>query len=136
MPNISLQEVKRMIDIENALIEIKNNGMQINNDNSIEILNLVIDYIGELDIKDMEYIELAIKLPFREIKMYYDAYKYKQDKITEKQFIGYLIRRYNIDKFFIIKRLDQIKRIKNVETKELYHKVNIEENTKGGKQKW
>ena len=92
MPNISLQEVKRMIDIENALIEIKNNGMQINNDNSIEILNLVIDYIGELDIKDMEYIEIAIKLPFREIKMYYDAYKSKQDKITEKQFIGYLTR--------------------------------------------
>ena len=135
MPNISLQEVKRMIDIENSLMEIKNNGMQINNDNSIEILNLVIDYIGELDIKDMEYIEIAIKLPFREIKMYYDAYKSKQDKITETQFIEYLMKTYNIEKHYIIKRIDQVKRIKNVEAKELYHKVNIEENTKGGKQK-
>lgn len=138
MPNISLEDVKRMIDIENILIEIKDNHTEINDTNLIEALNLISDYIGDLDINDMEYIKQAIKLPFIQIEIFYDAYKSKQDQIKESQLIEYLTKTYNIDKHYIIKRLDQVKKIKNVEIKELYHKVNREEEnkkTKGGKQK-
>ena len=136
MERIPLEEIKRMIDIENAFIEISRNNIEINSSNSIEIINALIDFFGDLDINALEYIDIAIKLPFREIWIYYDSYNNNKDKIKESQFIEYLMNKYKVDKFYIIKRIDQINRIKNVERLELYHKVNLEDKinkNKGGK---
>ena len=135
MTHIPLGEVKRWIDIENILVEIEKSDIEIKGENSIKILNIAIDYLGDLDIKDMEYIDIAIKLPFLQIEKFYNAYKLKQDKIKESQLIEYLMKIYNMDKYSIIKRIDQINRIKNVEIKDLYHKVNREgtSKNKGGK---
>lgn len=137
MTQVPLNDVKRMIDIENGLIEISRNNVEINSSNSIEILNSLVELYGDLDIKDIEYTDVAIKLPFREIEMYYNAYLNNKDKIKESQLFEYLKKTYKIDEFYINKRLDQIKRIKNVERLDLYQKVYREDinKNKGGK-KW
>ena len=135
MPQVPINDVKKMIDIENAIIELKKNNMQIKRSNYTEIINIIVDFCGDLNVKEMEYANIALKLPFDEIEKLYEAYLTKKDKINESQLIDYIIDKYDVDKFFVAKRIDQIKKIKSVERLELYNKVNREEQNKGGKRK-
>ena len=71
MPQVPLNDVKRMIDIENAIIELKKNNMPIKRSNYTEIM----DGISFLSKEELQQIDEKIE--------YKNSTKYLDDYLDE-----------------------------------------------------
>ena len=123
MNNQKLEVVKRKIELENLIIELKNKYPEVN-ELDLKTLNAVLtgkisqDYDKALSLDDWRYFDEASIMPIEEINKALDFYDKSSPKLDEIKFIAELADRYNVTTYQIIDRIKDIKKINNYKEKD------------------
>ena len=106
MRDKELLKIKRYIELEEYLLE--------NADKTIETDQfMVMIFVDFNNIIDLEYLSLALKIPFDALKEaldYYDSFEF-YNKPNELEFVDELTKKFNVEEGELFKRIRQVRKI-------------------------
>lgn len=117
MKKDKLQEIKRMLHLEEIINQIKLQYKMLekfSNSQKILFISKKILEIEVLSMEDWEYFNIACIIPLNEIEKDLERYDISSPKLDEIKFIEDLMKKYNVGKEIIKDRIRQTRKINKV----------------------
>ena len=127
MKKFKLEQVKRMLELENKINIINNNFFNLNQlgkdsqntsvlSNKIRLYSEYIIYLEneKLTLEDWEYFTVASIVPFDEIQNFLKKYDYDKPTAESLKVIADLSKKYYVDELCVNARIEQVKMINDI----------------------